>query len=221
MKGPRVNGDLSPIWLVCGSGPSARRGMIEALEEFHPQITITCNGGHRLFDARTGLDAPTFYFITDMKACEMYAADSVYLQRRYDTMVMTLARNASGQAARGLSHADQFVTLDRAAPAGEHTPGKIAGHPLSGLYMLDIALNRGARTVLIVGFDGYASGPEGAVVDYFDGRHGKVGGASHNLITERYLETAVERRPDVRFVVYGSPRYRVPGRVEMREAVPA
>lgn len=200
----------SPVWMVCGSSPLARVSMLQALEEFHPQVTITCNGGHRLFDVRTGIDHPTFYFLSDQEACRIYAVDSSFLQARYGTMVLTPSRERSAIRERGMEHADQFLAIDRKAPPGLHTPGKYAGQPLSGLWMLDIALNRGAETVLIVGYDGYRSHGGDRVVDYFDGRYGAAASLGHNPLMAAYLDSAVRARPKVRFVMFGQPVYETP-----------
>lgn len=200
----------SPVWMVCGSGPSARRSMVAALADRHPQVTITCNGGHRLFDCRTGIDHPTFYFVSDQEACRLYAPDSQFLQSRYGTMVLTPSRDRSAIRERGMEHADSFLRTDRTLEPCLHHPGKYVGHPLSGLWMIDVALNRGARTVLIVGMDGYQSTGGTRVVDYFDGRKGGEHSADHNAMMGRYLESAVTQRPGVRFVMYGRPLYPVP-----------
>lgn len=201
---------VSPVWLVCGSSPLARSSMLRALTDYKPQITITCNGGHRLFDSRTGLTHPVFYFLSDSKACEMYATDAWYMQERFGTMVLTPRRLDSAIRQRGLTKADQFLRTDASAETCAHTPGVYAAQPMSGLYMLDIALNRGARTVLIVGYDGYRSRPGEIVVDYFDGRSGIERSESHNARMAKYLASAVAARPEVRFVMYGSPQYEVP-----------
>lgn len=199
-----------PIWMVCGSSPLARKSMRYALSERHPQVTITCNGGHRLFDSRTGIDHPTFYFLSDSEACRIYTMDSSFLQARYGTMVMTPHRDLQALKERDVLHADWFLKVDRSATPGYYSPGVYAGQPLSGLWMLDVALNRGAKTVLIVGMDGYQSSDDGPVVDYFDGRLGQRNGRSHNDIQAGYLESAVRLKPAVRFVMYGDPLYPVP-----------
>lgn len=199
----------TPCWLVCGSGPSARLGMLTALEDQHPQITCTTNGGHRLFDSRTGRNSPTFYFLNDVVACEMYAVDAGYLQHHFGTLVVAVERAGNANACRGL-HPDQTIQVDNGLDTCEHHPGRYPPHPQSGLYCIDIALNRGARTVCLSGFDGYMSAPGSIVVDYFDGREGVAKSKTLNARQEKYLRSAVERRPDVRFIMYGEPCYAVP-----------
>lgn len=193
----------APLWLVCGSGPSARDGMRLALSEHGSPRTITCNGGHRLFDVRTGLDAPDVYFLSDAHACEVYGPDSHYMQRVFGTRVVTLRRNEHATRCRGLEHSDEFLEVHRTATACRHHPGLYPPHPLSGMFMVDYALNHGAETVLVCGFDGYRSIGGETCIDYFDGRKGHGRSELHNPNLSAYLESAAFRRPGVRFEFYG------------------
>lgn len=206
---------VSPVWLVIGSGPSAPEGVRAALDEFHPQLTITTNAGYRLFGGEYPMDYPKFYFLSDAFACEVYNDRSSLLQVK-GTLVLTPERVPSAIKARKMEHADQFIRSRPDLKPGRYHPGEHAAQPLSGLWILDIALNRGAKTVLIVGYDGYRSFGDERCVDYFDGRRGHGRSRSHNEIMAGYLASAVDTRPNVRFVMFGDPVYDVPEAANFR-----
>lgn len=197
-----------PVWLVAGSGPSARVGIRAAYAHRHVQVSITCNGGAELFNGKNAPVHPTFYYLNDEVACRRYGETANLLQVRYGTLILAIKRRPTVQKRLKLDFVDQLIEQNRGNPIGEHTPGSCSVVHLSGLAIADIALKRGAKTIMLVGFDGYNSDPSQS--SYFDGRCGGANGLTRNAYQRRYFETAIEREPDVKFIWFGRPSWSLP-----------
>jgi len=197
-------------WLVVGSSPNAPAALKLALA-LHPNAsTITTNAGFQLFTEQP----PAVYFLADYVACKLWAQTAADLQAR-GTRFVVPAREPLALVDRGITHADEYIDVNRTLDAGRHHPGQYAGHALSGLYCLDYAVNNGATAVTLAGFDGYGSNLETQVPDYFDGRDGHRNSERHNQRTAGYLESLL-RETDVEVVNIGEPRYTVAAHARYR-----
>jgi hypothetical protein len=205
---PNRSAPGTPVWAVAGSSCRAKEALAAAYSHRHVNVSITCNAGAHLFDGKGVPVEPTFYYLSDVEACRLFCDKAKELQHRYGTMLLVPRRRPRILRALGISNADQMIVQDMAHPVGEHTPGAYSVVPLSGLAIADIALKRGARTLLLCGFDGYEHDPTAA--SYFDGRTGGANPLTKNGYQARYFRTAIEREPGVRFVFFGRPAWGLP-----------
>lgn len=191
-------------WVIVGSGPSAPAGLIAARQDhaFLEGEVVTCNGGYALFDAAGWPVAPTLYLLIDPVACRKYGDAVRTLRDLHGTRIISLKGR--------MTDADEYLRIEVGAPSDEYRPGRHPARRLTGLYMLDYALSHGAKTVVLIGFDGYRSRGGSRVRDYFDGRVGHENSWKHGTRLATYLAGAVRHRPGVRFVLYASPRYPTP-----------
>lgn len=219
MKRPQRHGNT---WAVIGGGPSAPEYFDAALR--CADTWITCNSGWQLFAAhrgQAGLYAdqllggrvlPHVYYLRDERAWQLHGR-AVAFMRDFGVRVVTLQRASASRWAAAIDGRDEVLAL---ATSGAQDDCFVQGkwvHPrLSGLFILQYALNHGARRVILVGLDGYASKPKRIVPDGFDGRAGNAGGQELTAQWIRpFTQSCVEARADARFVVCGRPRYRIEG----------
>lgn len=197
------------VWIVAGSGPSARTGMVAAYRRHPDASSITCNAGVNLFDGNQGVPpAPTWVWLRDAVACRHYKTVANYLRTRYGTKQVTRADTAESLARIGMDDADHFAEVNKKVPLGEHTPGCHARMPLSGLECMEFALTQRPSVLVLVGCEGYHT-REGRVESYFDGRLGPPNGPTQNWYIGRYMQSAVQRAA-CRFEFMCRPRYTVP-----------
>lgn len=213
-----------PTWLIVGSAPSVVDWIDRARRE--ADIVMTANSGILL------CRRPDFYWLHDLAACTPPTIR--YFRRKAQaagTKIVTLDRNTKVTREGGkviyddLGDAYDFWLKDRDLAAADITvPGEPWREPIvwkrgdhlkgltSGCHMLQFAINRGAGSVILIGCDGYASTPAARVSDTFDGRLGSPGGLNINERMQGPLFRAVMAAcPDVKFTVYGSLRYELPG----------
>lgn len=186
-------------WVVVGSGPSAPAALKAARKDLgSADEVVTCNGGYALF----GAGAPTLYLLVDPVACRKYGDQARALRAAHGTRIISLEGR--------MPDADEYLRIEPGPVSDVYRPGWHPPRRLTGLYMLDYALSHGADTVALIGFDGYRSRGKIRVMDYFDGRVGHENSWLHGGRIAVYLAGAVRHRPRVRFVLYGTPRYRTP-----------
>lgn len=189
-------------WIVIGSSPSAPAGLRAALAVAPDARTITTNRGHLLFE---GDDRPDVYHLHDSVACEEHRQTAVDLAAKGSHMT-TLAR-ASDRAlkVRNVDWFDEFLTLVSHTHPGRYQHGVYASCGLSGLMILQYALNNGARTVHVVGLEGYADKGH-----YFDGGPDltqKKGLAFTRDQIGPFVQSCVDACPEVQFTFYGELNY--------------
>lgn len=195
--------------IVLGSSPNAPEALTHALSEYPNTPVVTTNAAFAITDT-LGI-TPHAYFLSDSVACKLFHDDSIRLQQN-GALIVTPNREPNALTERQLNHADILLPVNRHLDPCIHHPGQYAGQPLSGFYCIDFALNHlEPNTLILAGFDGYASTYEHTAIDYFDGRTGKPKSVAHNSRTAQYLLSAAHARPNTRFVQYGQPRYATPG----------
>lgn len=195
------------LWVVVGSGPSAPAGLIAARRAHgSAKVTevVTCNGGYALLNAARWPGAPTLYLLIDPGGVARFGDRARAFRAAKGTRIVSITGR--------MPDADEYLRIEPGPLSDEYWPGRHPARRLTGLYMLDYALSHGAGTVLIIGFDGYASRGASRVRDYFDGRVGHGGSWQHSDRMARYIGSAARRRPRVRFVLYANPRYLTPFR---------
>ena len=199
-------------WIVLGAGPDAREMLRLARARYpHSQI-ITTNEGIELF---ADPDFPDVYVLNDQVASRTYADRAKAIQKRGCRLV-TLRRDPQAMRLRGVDHCDEFLPF---VSGRLHVPGSYCGG-LSGLLCLQYALNHGAKSVHLVGMNGY-TGKRGG--DYFDEHEPDNKGRKRAMHTESiiqpFTQSAVDVCPDVGFVFYGQLNYSVAGQ-NVRRMVP-
>ena len=207
-------------WLIVGSGLSAPEYFDALVDRLCPVVgpsatTITCNAGIHLFWTREGAPLPpTYYWLSDAKACELFGRYARVAQAE-GTKIVTARRNESGLDIRGLGNADMLVDLPERGPGFlPFTPGSYVHARFSGLIITQFALNMGATRVVWCGFDGYRSSPgAGIVQETFDGRTGKPKGHEHTQTwLGPFMQSVIYGCPHATFFFFGKPRYRLTGR---------
>lgn len=193
-------------WLVLGSGPLApfSYGRLQTAERIDQ--VVTCNRGLCLNDK------PDFYFLSDGVAIKLFLESSREAQAK-GTKLVTLQRDAKSLKKRGLEHFDLFLP---------HNCQGWEQFRISGLTCLEFAAKR-ARKVFLVGMDGYKTDPKapkyfetGPLPDdkltstekIWQGLNHNVGGLTESIIRP-VTQRLVEKYPEVEFVCYGDPNYKI------------
>ena len=163
-----------------------------------------------MFDLLAG-DSPDYYLVTDSRACKLWADEARQHRKVNGTQLITLRRLDSALKTRGVFDYDHFL-----APSGEEGApfqrGSYVFTSTSGQYCVQFAINNGAKTVHLIGLEGYDStNKQDTEIDYFDGRAGPHNGPTHNARTAQFLRSLVEAVPDVKLRFYGRPRFPVSG----------
>lgn len=185
-------------WLILGSSVGAERwyGQAKALAD----VRCTCNGGI------TVESEPDWYWLTDPHAIERHLETArAASQRGVRIITSRQSAKAKGELVR-LAHTtlDYARRFEQRWRRGEYVNGRT-----SGCFLVQFAINNGAKRVLLVGMEGYKSRENEVVTDYFDGRDGL---ASHGDTMHYYvpmMRSIIEQCPDVEFVFYGHPNYDV------------
>jgi hypothetical protein len=183
--------------IVLGSSPLGRAAYAVARRDYPDAPVITCNRGLQIEPN------PDFYFLSDMVACELWAEDARQASKRGKTQRVTLRRDPQAMKTRSVG---DFEIVIR------------EGHPyepfqLSGWQCVEFAVRVvQARTVVLVGMDGYAHGCK--TQDYFAGayHHAPNDGLQKDLtrtVVEPLANRVVAKYPEVRFECRGEPCYSV------------
>lgn len=190
-------------WIVIGSSPSAPEGLRAARSAYPDARTITTNSSANLF---TGKDRPDVYHLHDSIACKEHQEDA----RRFAALgshLTTLDRtNHSALVGRKVDWFDEFLPLVNYTHPGRFQQGVYASCGLSGLMILQYALNNGAKGVHIVGQEGYADKDH-----YFDASKPDLGMKKGLAFTRDqigpFIQSCVDACPDVHFTFYGNLNY--------------
>jgi len=198
-------------WLVVGSSPSADEYARLCRARYPMAATIATNSGGRLFP-----QGPDYYYVNalvfgDDKVDNKYLADC----KRYKaqgTRLITIKRNTKAQVRRGTDWFDEFITMDGPGATWQFKIGHYSDWSMSGLMIVQYALNMGAERVHLVGHEGYRSSEGNPQFDHFDGFPGPANGhhCTHNLIKPA-MQAMVDACPWVEFYFYGAMNYEVKG----------
>jgi hypothetical protein len=206
LAGPGEEGPQQPCWLVVGSGPSATTMM--ELARKHPYVqSITANAGIDL------LPDPDYYLIYETEAAKLFADYVPFLRHKHGTsLVATKGMGKKKSLRSNLARLDPEYVIEVAitkSHGGVHYHrGRYTAGSFTGSIMVQFALEHGARTVMIVGMEGYKGGKH----DTFDGRSGN---ALHAQMTKTIygpmMQLMVNAWPEVEFVFFGKPNYAIAG----------
>ena len=193
-------------WACVGSSTSAAKWLPVVLAENPGICTITTNKGIELFPNRP----PEFYWLSDSTACRRYSA--IAAERQSEGMqLVTFRRDAGALVSRGVENANIFLPHDRPAVANVFTRGEYPQPSISGLVLLQFAVNHGAKELHLVGMEGYRDGPGKDAPNYFDG----TGHSIHKQHTEKiirpFIQSMIDVCLDVEFIFYGNMNFRVGG----------
>lgn len=132
------------IWTLIGGGPDAS-AMLELCAPTGP--VATTNAGLAVYPT------PHYYYVTDVVAREKFRP--VYMEaKQRGTKIVTPRRNDPAM----MRAADILIDCDPGLRADIYHPGKWTHPALSGCALAQFAANMGARTINLVGYDGYADG---------------------------------------------------------------
>jgi len=195
---------MSNEWIMIGTAPSVER-TLERVKRIAPDaITITTNGGIRVEPL------PAFYVLVDQVACEYYKSDArtAFWGGSY---LVTLKRDPDALKRRGVDWFNEFVEIPREKSKPHR--GGYGSFRFSGPFCLEYACNHGARTIHLVGFDGYRFQGDYVHADN-PGRIGPKDPKTEGLLrTKDILEPAcndiARAWSNVQFVQYGEPVFEV------------
>lgn len=201
---------MTDTWICLGSSPSAPEMLPVALAGYPGACRITTNSGLLLM---TPPDlAPHYYFLSDHVACKMFAERAMELRHTHGTQIITLGRCDDAILRRGLTEVDYLINPTRPSRPCDFLPGVYSDCMFSGIYCAQFCLNNGAKTIAIVGNEGYPFHVEDKC--YWN---------SEEPLTKRqavayttnwigpWWRAAVAHRKDVTFHFYGRLNYEVSG----------
>jgi hypothetical protein len=206
-------------WLVVGGAPEAELyfDAAQAWAIKRRAAQIATNVAWQLYATTIPTAPPDYYWISDGKACELFARAARWMHH-HGTPIVTMKRALAGLQLRGL---DSLKPICLPLPERDDTAPIYRrdqwAHPrLSGLICLQIAANHRAAhiggTIVLVGMTGYKSSPKSIVADTFDGRMGKAAGQQHTREwIGPYTQSVIDAHRDITFIIAGSPKYPVRG----------
>jgi hypothetical protein len=196
-------------WLIVGGSPSVSGWFGPAVRLCGGAVRVTSNAGGPLFaDARQRLD---LWWYSDVTAYERWGHRKAEVRQATGCRIVTQRRSEEGLSARGLLDADvllNFADLNGDREHVRYEPGAWSWPRLSGLILTLLALECRAARLVLLGMEGYQSGPGRHVVDNFDGRIGKDGSAAH--VTHwiaPFFNAAIAAHRDTEFLFCGPPTY--------------
>lgn len=189
-------------WIVIGSSPSAPAGLRAARAVAPDARTITTNRGYLLFE---GDDRPDVYHLHDSVACKEHRQVAVDLAAKGSHMTTLDRRDPRALKQRNVDWFDEFLKLNSPTHPGRYKHGVYASCGLSGLMILQYALNNGARGVHVVGLEGYANKDH-----YFDGGADLTQKKGLKFTRDQigpFVQSCVDACPDTQFTFYGHLNY--------------
>ncbi len=184
-------------WLMIGSSPS----VLQTLPKFSDfdGTVITCNSGIKLWPN------PDYYVCVDMFASHSYHNKAKAAQDQ-GTKLVTLKRSPSAMKERRIEHYDIFLEL---SDKPESSRGRFGSFRYTGPLCVEFACHNGAKTIHLVGFDGYRHS-----TDYFDPdlprRIPKDMMQTHTLDhIQPKMNDLANVWNDVQFIQYGDPCFTV------------
>ena len=135
-------------WIVVGSGPSAPIVLPSVMAAHPGATTITTNGGIDI------CQKPDVLVLIDQLASHTFAEQARHAQS-HGTRLVTLRRDIDALISRNCHWYDEFVTVPGHAKPTKTSFGRFVR---SGPFCVEYACQNGADLIVLVGWDGYASG---------------------------------------------------------------
>jgi hypothetical protein len=177
--------DASPdSYLIVGGGQGARQWLDAALA-LKPQFIVATNGALQL------VANPDWYLATDKRAVEQWREVAEAAMVTHGTIIFSLA---------GWPVAVP-IKYDM-KPSVDYVRGQIAHGRSIGCIATQLAINHGAKKVVLVGFDGYGRDDERNYFPEFN-RDWESWSEAMNRAMARVLEPLMQDRSDVEFVWFG------------------
>lgn len=183
-------------WIICGSSPGVHDALALA-RRVAPRAKVAASNA-----AIALVGVPDLLWMSDQVACEMFGDDA---RKAYDAgcWCMSMSRTKWGREYRGIEWFDEFTELDGPGATWFFQKGRYTRVNLSGLYLMQAAINHGAQTLHVVGCEGYRGG-----LDYFDGRTTKpTYGVKTPEVVEPQTQALIDATPDVLWTFYGDLAY--------------
>ena len=187
--------------------------MIDRARSYPIAQSITTNAGIDL------IPDPDYYLLYETEAVRRFARYIPILREKHGTsLVATKLPGKKKSLRRELAKLDPEITIEvGTTPHGsrkkvQYAKGRYTAGAFAGSIMLQFALEQDARTVLLVGMEGYRSKTGDIRIDTFDGRRGTP--LQSLMTTETYgpmIQLIVDAWPDRMFVFFGRPNYEVAG----------
>ena len=187
--------------------------MIDRARSYPIAQSITTNAGIDL------IPDPDYYLLYETEAVRRFARYIPILREKHGTsLVATKLPGKKKSLRRELEKLDPEITIEvGTTPHGsrkkvQYAKGRYTAGAFAGSIMLQFALEQDARTVLLVGMEGYRSKTGDIRIDTFDGRRGTP--LQSLMTTETYgpmIQLIVDAWPDRMFVFFGRPNYEVAG----------
>ena len=183
--------------MVLGSSMAAKDQLLAWREREELCPVVTCNKGYKMWPV------PHFWLLRDKWAI-------VNLREHYEDARKRGTKLVTLEGGGGDIEYRIDGDMNRGGPM-EYRRGEIWNVGLSGMLMVQWAIQMGATELNLVGFEGYPKGK--GEVAYFDGRVWWDGESAKDLkVSERQaelLDQMVRACPDIRFVWWGRPLYHV------------
>lgn len=188
-------------WLVLGSGPGAREHYERAREQCG--VVATCGTGIEIEPS------PDYYWMTDTLSAILNGSAAIHARDQHGTQIITGVHTMERVPGLGpyVDHIVRYSTQHET----EWTPGEYHNGRTSGCFLVQWAVNHGAREVHLVGMGGYRSSEGQITVDYDNGKRGV---AEYEQVMRSYapmMRSIVRQSPKVRFVFHGRPNYECEG----------
>lgn len=183
---------------MIGSSPSVLDTLPNVLKSLPDPVVITCNSGIKLYKR------PEYYLAVDQFASHLYH-DLALDAQNHGTTLVTLDRGEKARRDRKIEHFDTHLTLGE----GACTRDQYGSFRYSGPLCVEFACHHGARSVHLVGFDGYTK-PN----DYFDPetprrkQNNPTSTNTQDHLIPRLTELAAVWH-DVWFIQYGTPCFEI------------
>lgn len=181
--------------------------MVEVAKR-HPYVqSITANAGIDL------IPDPDYYLIYETEAANLFAGYIPSLRKKHGTsLIATKAVGNKKSLRRILALLDPEYVIEVAITKSHggvsYHRGKYTAGSFTGSIMVQFALEHGARTLMIVGMEGY----KGGRFDTFDGR---ASSPLHAQMTKEIygpmMQLVVNAWPETEFVFFGKPNYAIAG----------
>ena len=175
-------------WICLGGGPTAPAMLLRALRDYRDATTITSNSGIKII-------TPDYYYFIDRVALEDFGKMAIEATFNHGTKVLTRDRDAL--SARGI-------------PVYEDISTQPWCH-YSGHWCVQYALRSGAKTLALVGHEGFNPTPGTAL--HWDGERPCpiwLGTETETHIAPWWRKMVVEW-PDATFRFYGRLHFELSG----------
>lgn len=195
-------------WMILGASPSA--------PDYHrvPDVDVVASAGDAIL-----LRRPDFFFVVEEESMFRYEKERAFARLLGTKVVIKedlLGDFMERARKKGVINYEYKYPYDEAIPcigkmAFERSwkrwkPGRYVAS-CAGLLAMQYAVNHNACEIHMIGMQGYSDG-----IDYFNGRRGTKGGARYTRVAyEPLVKKIISLSPNVTFIQYGKPLYRVGG----------